>query len=146
MTLAVSSKHTMAGAQRVVVDDGFRLKRLYRRQRVTLLSLRWLAAQEALGRTAAAVEAIEQPDEPEDNGPNPEEIIAAVAAEHGVEVRGILSTSLRSDIVAARGDAVAAVYLNCQIDGRRYTLTELGRVFGFDRTAVRRMLQKRGLK
>lgn len=153
VTIAVSSRHTMAGAQRIVVDDGFRVKRPYRRERLIALSQRWQAAQNARQRTAAAIsEVIERTKRqhrrtrPGNHGANPHKIIAMVAAWHGIGPRDVLSKSRRDVIVAAKHDAVAAVYLNCKIDGRRYSLTDLARVFDVDHTTAHHALKRRGLR
>lgn len=74
-------------------------------------------------------------------------IISKVVAWHdGVTIEDVLGKSRQYHIIPARFDAIAAAYLNCRIDGRRYSLPELGRAFGGrDHTTVLYALRQRGI-
>lgn len=145
MTISVSYARTMAGARQIVVDDGFNITPRRKREAVTMLSLRWQAEQEAKRR---ADEVIQEAKERARNayGSTPRILISMVAAWHGLGELDLFSASRRAPIVAAKHDAIAAVYLNCRIDGRRYSLPELGRLFAIDHTTAMHALRKRGLK
>lgn len=160
--LAVSSSRTMAGAQKFVTDEGINIAPRHKsgRERLIELSRQWQASQqakqEARQRAKEAFHEVVQrakrkhrrtrPNEPGNNGSHPREIVAMVAAWHGMGERDVYSRSRRVPVVMAKHDAVAAVYLNCRIDGRQYTLSELGRVFGIDHTSALHALKKRGLR
>ena len=78
---------------------------------------------------------------------SPKEVIARCVAWHpGVTVEDIMSQCRTHRIIAAKHDAIAAVYENCRIDGRRYSLPELGRAFGRDHTSILAALRKRGYR
>lgn len=74
------------------------------------------------------------------------EVIARVVAWHlGVTVEDVMGKSRRRPVIAAKFDAIAAVYAICRIDGRRYSLSELGRAFGGrDHTSMLSALRRRG--
>jgi hypothetical protein len=75
-----------------------------------------------------------------------QQIIADMAHQHGLTYGDIMGKSRRDPIVAARHAAIAAVYLNCRIDGCRYSLPKLGRVFGLDHTSCLFALRKMGIE
>ena len=153
---------TMSGAKRVVEDRGIALRPLHRQSSIIGLSRMWNLAQEAKRREQAkkteaqriAIErAIErfsqqQPEPVEvDTKTTAKQLIQRVAAWHeGVTPQDILGKSRSHHIVAARFDAIVAVYLNCRIDGKRYTLPALGRCFGRDHTSVLNALRHRGIE
>jgi hypothetical protein len=73
-------------------------------------------------------------------------LIGMVAAWHGLEVEDILGPRRRHPIIAARHDAIEAIYLNCRRGGRRYSLPEVGRALGNrDHTTILHALKKRGI-
>lgn len=73
------------------------------------------------------------------------QIIEQVAFWHSIGTKDILSESRSRHITAARQDAIAAVYLNCQVNGRGYGLPDLGRLFNRDHTTAHHALRKRGM-
>lgn len=75
------------------------------------------------------------------------QIIAQVVAWHpGITVADVMSAIRTRTVVVARYDAIVAVYENCRMDGRRYSLPELGRAFGGrDHTTILHALRKRGI-
>lgn len=156
MTISVSYARTMAGARQVVVDEGFDTVPRRKRERLIMLSQRWQAEQEATRQAERAMrDAIERAKVRHSLKPqaatgeyasDPRVLISMVAAWHGVGELDILSSSRRRPVIAAKHDAIAAVFLNCRIDGRRYSMTEIGRLFGIDHTTAFHALQKRGLK
>lgn len=159
MTIAVYGRNTLAGAKRIVFDEGINIapRAPSSRERLITLSRRWQATQERKEEAAKAIEdAIERarrlhrkiprPYVDPVAGTSPRKLIAMVAAWHGVGELDVMGKDRRRNAVDARHDAVVAVYLNCKIDGRRYSLTELGRVFGIDHTSALHALKKRGVK
>lgn len=77
---------------------------------------------------------------------SPSTIIARVVVWHRhVTFDDVMSERRTRRIVAARFDAIAAVHENCRIDGRRYSLLDLGRAFGRDHTSILNALRKRGI-
>lgn len=72
-------------------------------------------------------------------------IIEQVAFWHCVSAENIFGRSRSWKVVAARFDAIAAVYINCRIAGRRYRLTELGRLFDRDHATIIQALRQRNL-
>jgi chromosomal replication initiation ATPase DnaA len=154
---AASARHTTAGAKGFVPDRGIDIAP--KKQRATLIDMsrRWIEAQEArkrekefrLARIRARIEAEAARFRAMQNmvpPTRPMDLVAQVAVWHGIEFADIRSRSRKREIVAAKHDAVAAVYLNCQIDGRRYSLNELGKVFDVDHTTVLNSLKNRGLR
>lgn len=81
-----------------------------------------------------------------DNGPCPRELISMVAAWHGLTYSDILGKSRAHVVIAARFDAVAAVYGQCRMDGRKYSLGELGRLFKRDHTTALWALKRMGMR
>lgn len=74
----------------------------------------------------------------------PRILLEQVAFWHEVTVADLRGPERRFH--AARFDAIAAVYVNCRIDGRRLSLHEIGRHFGFrDHTTILNALRRRGL-
>lgn len=74
------------------------------------------------------------------------ELIARVAAWHGMTLDDVIAPDRRVPVVAARVDAIAAVWCNCLIEGARPTTCALGRVFKRDHATVLHALRKAGLK
>lgn len=157
----VSYSKTMAGAKRIVVDEGFQ-RRTPRRDRLNAMSREWEARRQAKAeeerqakKQAAAIVAkwrrkqqqIKRPIRIEVAEVNTAHggIIARVAFWHGLTVADIMGKSRSDIIVAARHDAIAAVYLNCRIEGRQYSRPKLGQIFGLDHTTCLFALRKRGL-
>lgn len=154
MSIIVSSARTMAGAKRIVVDEGINIAPCRKRERLIDLSRRWQQEQRAkreradqMIRHAVRKHRRTRPHEPGNNGSHPSRLIAMVAAWHDMTAGDILGGSRNKRNVAARYDAIAAVWLNCRIDGRRYSLPEVGRAFnGMDHTTVLYALRKVGVK
>lgn len=154
---AASARHTTAGAKRFVPDRGIDIAPKKQRATVIDLSKRWIEAQDARRREQEArhtrirarIEAeAERFRELQNMVPptRPMDLVAQVAAWHGIEFADIRGKSHKRTFVAARHDAVAAVYLNCKIDGRPHSLQELGRIFDIDHTTALNSLKKRGLR
>jgi hypothetical protein len=76
---------------------------------------------------------------------HPRRIIAQVAAWHGMPFGDVVGRSHKRPTVAARHDAIVAIYINCRIDGRRYSMPELGRLFKRDHTTILSVFNKFGL-
>lgn len=159
-----SYSRTMAGAKRIVVDEGFQ-RRTPRRDRLNALSREWEArrqakieaereaAERARERAAAEVAkwrrrrpvkpiVIEIAEAHTAHG----DIIARVAFWHALTVADIMGKSRSDPIVACRHDAIVAVYLNCRFEGKRPSLVKLGRIFGIDHTSCLFALRKMGIE
>jgi hypothetical protein len=78
--------------------------------------------------------------------PSGRDIIAMVAAWHGLTAADILGRSRSTPIVEARFDAVCEVYRTARINGGMYTLPALGRLFHRDYSTCYHALHKRGFK
>lgn len=158
MSIMVSSARTMAGAKRIVVDEGINIAPPCRkRERLIDLSRRWQMEQKARKERAerALDQAIKKAARKHRSAPILQpasaptahtEIISRVAAWHSLTIADVMGKSRSDPIVAARHDAIAAVYLNCLLDGRRYSLPKLGQVFGLDHTSCLFALKKLGVK
>lgn len=156
MMFAAYGMNTMRGARQFVPDEGLTIVRPRRREHLIEISRRWQAEQEAKkARKEAFREMIAaasrkhrrtRPFEPGNRGSPVTELIARVGAWHGITAEEIRGRSRTISVAAARFDAIAAVYLNCRIDGRQYSLPELGRTFERDHTSVLYALQRLGLK
>lgn len=150
---AVSARRTMAGARPKVSPPNPTI----RRDNVIDMSRRWLAAQEDRRRVEAerrdgirarldAVRArttvmnIAVPET------DPRDLIAMVAAWHGVSVKEIMGPGRTVRVVAARLDAIVAVYRNCRCHGDVCSLANLGRMFNRDHTTILATLQKAGIR
>lgn len=164
------STRTMANAKRVVEDRPIELRPFSRRQAVINLVEQWNLAKQAKERELeerrrreterqeayirardAAREAHERAREitPEPNPRStPQEIIARVLAWHpGVSKAEVLGSSRAVPVVEARYDCIVAVYLNCSMDGRPYSMPRLGRIFGGrDHSSIYHCLAKRGYR
>lgn len=159
-----SYSRTMANARCIVPDEGFQ-RRTPLRDRLNAMSLEWEARRQAKldaerkalerAREQAAAHIARwkhkrpvkpvQIDIAEVNTAHGD-IIARVAAWHCLTVADIMAKSRADRIVACRHDAIVAVYLNCRIQGRSYSLKELGRAFGLDHTSVLFALRKLGVR
>jgi chromosomal replication initiation ATPase DnaA len=73
------------------------------------------------------------------------DIIEMAAAWHGVAVEDVMSVSRNRKVVAARTDAIGAVWLNCEVEGARPTLPSVGRIFKRDHTTILHALRKLGI-
>ena len=60
----------------------------------------------------------------------PIDLIQQVACWHGLPVSAVTGPRRTYRVIAARFDAIAAIYVNCRIAGRKLRLKELGRHFG----------------
>lgn len=146
MFVAVADR-TMAHAQPVHYDPGVEGRPLRRRWHITHVSMRWQQAQErreaakrAFRERLAARAAITV----KRSLATPEGIIASVAAWHGLTAADILGKSRSRPIIAARFDAIAAVYGIIACNGRKLTLADLGRIFARDHTSALNALRQRG--
>jgi hypothetical protein len=75
-------------------------------------------------------------------------LMGAVAAWHGLTIADLRGRSRVSKVTKARGDAMAAIYLNCRWRGRRYPMRMLSGFFNrsmTDNTTVYHYLGKRGI-
>ena len=61
---------------------------------------------------------------------HPIDLIQQVACWHGLPVSAVTGPRRTYRVIAARFDAIAAIYINCRISGRKLRLRELGRHFG----------------
>lgn len=104
-----------------------------------------IAVNEMLARVVARYECIE-PVGPRQNVSHPQSIIATIETFCGLEPGSIVSASRSRQLVPARYDAIVAVFENCEIQGRTYSLPELGRVFNRDHTVCLYALRQRGVK
>ena len=158
MFVAIATR-TMQGAKQVVVDDGYQV-RTSRRDRLTALSLEWeRKRKEQLDRERVLKEQARADIQKwkrkhrrtrfvvkEHRTPH-RDMIARVAAWHGVSAEEILNTNIRRKIVVeARRDAIVAVWRNCLIEGHKPTLPGMGRVFNSDHTSILYALRKRGAR
>lgn len=96
------------------------------------------------------VEPVSKPKPPRLSVPRqPLEFMNIAAERHGITVHDILCKSRKRRFVLARREAIALVWLNCRrgIEQRRWSLPEMGRVFGnLDHTTIMHHLKKAGLK
>ncbi|TGT76741.1 MULTISPECIES: helix-turn-helix domain-containing protein [unclassified Mesorhizobium] len=138
MFVAVSTR-TMAGAKRVVVDEGFQM-RTPRRDRLAELSREWQARQQA------KIEAALSPVSADKRIPrtNVQQLIADIAQKHGLSYGALMSKSRSQVIVIARDEAIAAVYaLRDESDYWSFSLTMIGRLFnGRDHTTIMAALRR----
>lgn len=149
----VSYRHTMANAKRIVNEAP---PQRPRRQRLAEISLAYLAKQEAERKKAerekaealAAAKAKPLP-VPLDlswmirRPSTAPQIIARVAAWHGMSASDILTEGRGSNAVSAvRMDAVAAVAVNCP----HLTLTQLAKIFKRHHSTIISALRERGLR
>lgn len=76
-----------------------------------------------------------------------EEIIIRVAAWHGRKYSEIIGQSRNRELMVARHDAIAAVYLIFRSERRHLSLPEMGRAFGGrDHTTILHALRQRGIE
>jgi hypothetical protein len=132
----VSYRKTMENAKRVVPDDE-PPPRSKRFNELAAASLEW--ERKKRERESGI------PEPGRISNSKPHRIIERVAAEHGVTSDDILGRSRRMKVIAARSDAIAAVYTECRIRGRKYTMYDLGRTFNRDHETVRAFMERRGL-
>lgn len=78
--------------------------------------------------------------------PDYENIVSMVACWHGFTAQDIYRSSRAVKLVTARHDAMAAVWLNCKLEGEQPTLLSMGRAFKRDHTTVLSALRKHGLQ
>jgi hypothetical protein len=154
-----SYSNTMANARQIVDDEGFQ-RRTPRRDRLNALSLEWEARRktkleaEKKAREQAAADIAKWKrkhrrtrfEVKEARTPHGD-MIARVAAWHGMTADQVQDTNQRSKpIVAARRDAIAAVWCNCLIEQRKPSLPAMGRAFNADHTSILAALRKCGLR
>jgi chromosomal replication initiation ATPase DnaA len=77
---------------------------------------------------------------------SPAKIVDQVAFWSGVPAVEILGYSRIERFIVARFDAIVAVAINCRIDNRPPTPTDLGRYFGRDHATILNALKQRGLR
>lgn len=143
---AVAASRTMAGAKRIVDDEGFGVRRFERRSKLVEASRRWQERQDAYRRQLdIQLEELRRKAEVCVPASKREGIISQVAAWHGLVHNDILGPSRERHVVAARFDAIVAVYENCTVQGRPMSTNELGRVFNRDHTSILSAFRKRGV-
>jgi chromosomal replication initiation ATPase DnaA len=159
-----SATRTMANARQICPDEGFQ-RRTPRRDRLNALSREWEAKRQA--KVDAEREALDRAREQAaahiarwkrrrpvkpvvikvaEAHTAHGDIIARVAVWHSRSVADIMGKSRSDPIVACRHDAIVAVYLNCRFEGKRASLTKLGRIFGIDHTSCLFALRKMGIE
>lgn len=142
MSFVVPYARTMAGARKIVLDQPVS----ERRAKIVALSRQWQREHGSKVCVSQPAERDPSTAYAQNRGAHPQIIISMVAAWHGVTHAEIVGDSRSRPVIEARHDAVAAVWLNCRVDGRQYSLPELGRAFGKDHTTCLHSLRKRGLK
>jgi hypothetical protein len=152
-------KNTMAGAKRIVQD--IQPPKLSGRERLAQISLDWQRRQAERAeeeekrreriRIQVAAEKAKWAKKLENVGkivvqaPHYIDLIERVAAWHGYTLDDIFSLSKTDRVVAARCDAMAAVWLNCRLEGKSPTLLSMSRAFKRDHTTVLFSLRKSGV-
>ena len=154
---------TMANAKQIVPDTGIDLRRGRRRESLAAMSRRWIeqqkqkAEEEERRRQAKAANRAKQEEERRARqaaavgkliGDIPTSaacIIEQVAFWAGVTIEDIMGKSRDRRIKDIRWDAMIAVYDNCRLNGERYGLVQIGRVFGVDHTTALNCFRKRGV-
>lgn len=139
---------TMAGAKRIIHESPPKPKR----EKLADLSRRWQAKQAAKAR---ALNPVCRPMTDIDllaylDGPQyrpMRDMIEKVCAWHpGVTYADVVGPSRKRPVIAARFDAIAAIWINCKVGGERPSLPVLGRaVGGRDHTSILSALRKRGM-
>lgn len=74
------------------------------------------------------------------------QIIRQVADWHRLSLRDILSHRRSPPVDQARHDAIAAVFTNCRVAGRRPTLGEVGKIFDRNHATIIHSLRVSGLR
>lgn len=162
MFIAVS-KHTTAGAKRIVPDTGIDLRPRRKRESVAEISRRWQEEQKRaierrareraeLERQLAEFEAKLRQAEAEraailaQQYPPAKVVMEHIARQAGFTSRDLRGPSRNRKLCEVRFDAIAEVYERCRFAGKRYTVLELGRLFNRDHSSITHSLQKRGLR
>lgn len=139
---------TMANAKRIIVEEPPKPKR----EKLVDLSRRWQAKQAAKARAANPVCRPMTDIDPLTHLDGPQyrsmrDMIETVCAWHpGVSYADVIGSSRKRPIIAARFDAIAAIWINCKVGGERPSLPVIGKaVGGKDHTSVMSALRRRGL-
>lgn len=151
--ILVATSHTMARAI-PVEDDGLNVRHPYRRARLIENHRRWENARLACQRAAqASAEAFHRAEErfaieaPQRACLTGREQIQIIADQHGVSIADILGPRKMRNLIAARFDAIVAVYENCRdTKGNRLSYPAIGRLFERDHTSIMSALKRRGHK
>lgn len=170
-----TATRTMAGAKQVMTyDPGINCRPLHRRSALVEASRRWqeahdrrkaeLLAQLEAERAARGEKRARQRQEKLHRLHERErmrehisqmvverssikEIIIRVAAWHGRKYSEIIGQSRNRELMVARHDAIAAVYLIFRSERRHLSLPEMGRAFGGrDHTTILHALRQRGIE
>lgn len=153
---AVCARRTMAGARPKLAEP-------VRRNNVIDMAKRWQEKQAQIRAEEEAKAAAEEARRARVNArieaerqrlmamgkhrtADPRDLIGMVAAWHGVTADEIVGPGKPSNIMAARHDAVVAVYTNCRFQGGRYSLKQIGKVFHRDHTSILHSLKKAGIR
>ena len=157
MFIACSTR-TMANA-RAIVQDNDAIRRIPpRRARLIDMTRRWHEQQARKAPQAPSTTLAQQIEEQRrkhrrtrpyvagEHGASPRELVSMIAAWHGLIPDDIFGLSRRHPVIEARFDAIVAVYDLCKIDGRKYSLTEMGRLFKRDHTSILSAFRKRGVR
>jgi hypothetical protein len=75
------------------------------------------------------------------NGPSAKRIVVEIAKNHGLPVATILGPTTMANIVAARHEAMAEVYVRCP----GMSLPDIGRLFNRDHTTILHAIRKLGV-
>lgn len=153
-------KATMAGAKRVVQDNPAPRK-LSGRERLAQISLEWQrrqaerAEQEEKRRERIRVQVAAEKAKWQKKLESVEKIVVPpshhmdlierIACWHGFTLKDIFSESKRDALVTARRDAMAAVWMNCELEGAPPSLLSMSRAFKRDHTTVLFSLRKTGI-
>lgn len=137
---------TMAGAKQFVEDRPIALGRPSSPGRTALSSV----ALPVKHREAMKIKRAPRPSPADRKAITPRDhihrIIDLMARMHGTTFDRVMGVRKFRDIVEGRQAAMAAIWLNCQKpNGDRYTLPEIGKIFGRDHTTVLFALRKRGI-
>lgn len=168
MSFVYSYARTMAGARAIVVDEGLTIAppAKSKRERIIEMSRRWNEARGVVVPIRPVPLPLPNPAEleqreieaerdanlaelrrtPVERRASVREVITRVAAWHGLSYAEIIADGRFSHIIIARRDAVAAVWLNCLIEGKPPTISSLSRAFSKDHTGILNILRKMGLR
>lgn len=158
----VSYRQTMAGAKQIVPDQPEQINPAYLKGRDKLIAIS-IEYQRRQDERRAAKEALEERireqvarDKAKWQALAPvpsipplrkhDELISMVAFWHGIPMDEIYRDVRSREAVAARHDAMVAVFLNCTLEGGPPSLPALGRIFNRDHTTCLFALRKHGLR
>ena len=136
---SASYTRTMAGAKRVVNDNGICLRRPPAGHYIRLNTFVPPAARDQVQKQPTPLDEMSIP-------AHARRLISQVAFWHDLTPEDILGPRRFDHIVTARMDAIAAIYLNCRKSSGLYSLPDTGRAMGNrDHTTVLHALRKHGI-